>query len=289
MYRRAIVNFCGSIFLEKFSITMIKSSEIALKVLYSYFSIADAAFVCCNLVAKERKVLGSIAIGKVVDKGVAVEDINEGSRAIAFLINSPQYTRSLGGIQDLVVVDREYVKVVELKNYSDLELLAIAALSVDRELIEYLKGRDVALVGEDLSILTFAYYATRYSCRVGIVPRHTLRFNLVKGEHISLYNSSKLFDVLILATHEPAIACLAIKNLLKGKEPTVILYPYTQNFLSSICIKDNMVVKSIALGDTEIGVKVFEEHKNIIMSKLKILDLESLPKYPVEPLFIKLG
>lgn len=289
MYRRAVVNFCGDILLEKFSVAMIKSSEVALRVSYSYFSVADIAFTQCNLVARERKALGSIVVGKTVDKGVAVEDINEGSRAIAFLVNSPQYIYSLGGAQDVVVVDREYVKVVELKNFSDLELLVIAALSVNRELIDYLRGRDVVLVGEDLSILTFAYHALRYSCRVGIVPRYTLRLNVIKGEHISLYNSNRSFDVLVLTTYEPAVACLAIKNLLKGIEPIVIMYPYTQHFLGSMCIKDNIVVRSIALGDIEVGMKIFEEHKDIILSKLKVFDLENLPKYTTEPLFVKLS
>lgn len=289
MYRRAVVNFCGELSLERFPVVMIRSSEVVLRTSYSYLSVTDLALVYCNLVAKDRKPLGSIAVGRVVDKGVAVEGISEGSRAVAFLLSSPYYTYSLGGIQDLVVVDRGYVRVAELKNYSDLELTVIATLSIDRELLDYLKGRDVALIGEDLSILTFAYYASKHSCRIGLVPQYTLKLNIVKGEHVSLYNTSRPFDTIVLTTPEPAVACLATKNLLKNKGSTVIAYPYTWGFLGSICIKNDLVIKSIALGDIEVGIRVFEEYKNAVMSKLKVYDLESLPKHPTEPLFVRLS
>lgn len=287
MYRRVVVNFCNSIEIERFYTTIINNNDIAIRTSYSYLSVADIALSNCYLVANQRKSLGSIAIGKVVDKGVNVSGIYEGVRVVVFPINSPQYLETSGGAQDIVVVDQSYAKVVELKSYSDLEVLIIAALSVEGELIEYIKGKDVLLIGNDISLAAFAYYASKYSCRVGIIPKQFPDLGLAKAEHISLYDKSRQFDVVVVATANPVYVRLATRNMLKNRDSMVILYPHTHNLLHGICTKYNVRIRSMAFGDIDIGLKVFESYRDTIMSKIKAFDMNQLPKNITEPLFIK--
>uniref|UniRef100_A0A7C2V9C6 Uncharacterized protein n=1 Tax=Ignisphaera aggregans TaxID=334771 RepID=A0A7C2V9C6_9CREN len=289
MYRRISVNFCGDILVDVFSSFMLRSNEVAIKVSHSYLSVTDVAFSKCSLVASNRKALGSIAIGRVVDRGVSVEDVSEGSRAIGFVLMSPYYTSNLGGAQDIAVIDQYFVREVKMDVYTDLEALLIAGLSVSKDVVDELKGKDVVLIGEDISLLTFAYYAQKYSCKVGIVPRYMfLGAKIVKGEHISLHSVKKTFDVVVLAVSDPAIACLAAKNLSKTKGSMLILYPGTQRFLPSICVdQDDAKIKVMGLGDLDLGIKVFEEYRDLLIQSLRILKPEELPKRLDKPSVIR--
>ncbi|MEM1526164.1 MAG: hypothetical protein QW775_03835 [Ignisphaera sp.] len=289
MYKKATVFFCGDIHIEKFSSVMIKKNEVAIKTSYTYFSTADIAFNSCNLVAKDHKTLGSISVGKIVDVGTEVKDLNEGSKAIAFVVQSPQYIYSLGGAQDVIVVEHNYVKAVKLTEYNDEELLLLAALSIDKEAIDYLKGKDVLLVGNDIAILTFAYYAQKYSCKLGVISKYTINISdVVKGDHVSLYDNSKSFDTIVIASSDPVVVCSSLRNFVKEKGSKVILYPHMHNLLRGRCIKNNEISIKIAnLGNIEVGIEVFKAYRDNLLNQVKIVELEHLPKQVAEPLIVK--
>ncbi|MEM4789278.1 MAG: hypothetical protein QXM55_05565 [Ignisphaera sp.] len=289
MYRKAIVLFCGDINIEKFSSIAIKKNEVAIKTSYTYFSVADIAFNSCNLVAKDRKTLGSITVGKIVDLGVGVKDLSEGSRVIAFIVNSPQYKNTLGGAQDVIVIEHNYVRAVKLVEYSDEELLLLATLSIDKEVIDYLKGKDVLLVGNDISVLSFAHYAQKYSCKLGVISKYTINIsNFVKCDHVSLYDNSKSFDTIVIASPDPVVVCLTIKNFTKEKGSKVIMYPHINNLLRGRCIENNEISIKIAyLGDIEVGIEVFKAYGDKLLNQVKVVKLEHLPKQISEPLIIK--
>lgn len=290
MYRRAIVNFCGAISIDNFDFFMIRSNEVALKSLYSYVSVADVAIANCYIVGDARKPLGSISVGRVIERGVDVEDVHEGSRAIAFPIHSPQFLYTDGALQDVVVTERDLVKVAELEGYNDLEALLIAALSVTKDLIEYIKGRDVILIGNDLSLTTFAFYASRYSSRIGLVPSLSKGLDIDVGEHVSLYKKHREFDTIVIATADPSGLCLAIKNLSKDRGSTLIVYPYIHQILNSICIRSRDIeMKTLRLGDIGIGIEVFEAVKERLIRRVSVVSIDELQKGVSKPLIVKLG
>lgn len=287
MYRRVVVNFCSSVDVERFSTVMVENNDIAVKTSYSYISVTDIALTNCYLVAHQRKVLGSIAVGKVIDRGVNIRDIYEGSKVIVYAIQSPRYLYTLGGAQDVVVIEHENTVVAEPKDYKDLELLIIATLSIKKELIDDIKGKDVLLIGEDISLTSFAYYTSKYSCRIGVVPKCFPYTDIVKGEHISLYNTNRFFDVVVVATSDPLCVCLALKKLAKYENSMAILYPYTYNILGGLCLRNNIRFRTIVFGDISTGIEVFEAYKNLIVNKLNVVNVDRLPKKISKPLLIE--
>lgn len=286
MYRRITTRFCESINTETYHSFIVRENDVAIKTSYSYISVTDIAIAKCNLVADSYKVLGSIAIGKVVDRGVNVNNIYEGHRAIVYPIHSPHYLYTLGGAQDIIVIDQKYAKVVEFNSYNDLEIGIIATLSVDKEFIDYVKGKDIVLIGDDISLIVFAYYASKYSCRIGITSR-SLDVGVAKAEHISLYSTTRLFDVLVIASTDPATLCLAVRNL-ANNNASLLLYPYLQNMISGSCIKDNNIsINVISFGDIDIGLEVFETYRDVLVKRIKVIDIDHIPKSFTVPIFIR--
>jgi hypothetical protein len=290
MYRRIMVPYCGNIHLEKYSSVLVENGEVLVRTSYAYLSVADIALNNCVLVGGERKVLGSIAVGRVVDTGVDVDDIVSGSRVIVFTVNSSNYIDKIGGAQDMLSVRRDIVKIIKLDEYSDRDVLVLATLSIIKDLIDYIKGVDVVLIGEDISILTFAYYAKKYSCRVGVVPKHTIQFlSTVGTEHVSVYSSEKRFDVIILATHDPFLMCFAVKRFTKTKNSVVIMYPHMYRSLAFPCIEGvDITIKTMSFGDFDVGIEVFNAYKDSIQKMIKIMELDSIRTKVKEPLIVKL-
>ncbi|MEM0371542.1 MAG: hypothetical protein QXK54_03995 [Ignisphaera sp.] len=287
MYTRIITRFCNSIHLEKYPVVMIRRNELAIRISYSYLSVSDICIANCFLVASSHKPMGSISIGRVIHRGVDVENIYEGMRVALFPINSPLYLETLGGAQEVAVIDHHYVKSAELRNYNDIETMLIAALSVEGGAVDLVKGKDVLIIGNDISILTFAYYASRYSCRIGIIPKLTINSKVLKGEHVSLHNSDRKFETIIVATPDPMAICLAIKNLATHKA-TIVLYPHLHKLLNGICINNKEVkIITIALGDMQIGAEVFENFKEFLMKEITIVDPEDLTKHISRPLILR--
>jgi hypothetical protein len=289
MYRRLVVTYCGDIYLEKYSSILLKSKEVLIKTSYTYLSVADIALNNCELVAKGRKVLGSIAVGKVIDIGVAVNDVISGSRAVIFAINSVDYLDTFGCAQDLFSVEKDFIKIVKLSEYNDKELLILAILSVDKDILEVLKGGDILLIGEDISILSFAHYAKRYSCRVGIVPQFTLHLlNTIGTEHISIYNSPKNFDVIVLATHDPLLMCLTVKKFAKDRGSKVIVYPHMYKSMAFSCINSsNISIETVGFGDIEVGIEIFDTYRDSISKLFKVFEVNNVPMKNSNPLIVK--
>lgn len=289
MYRKAFSIFCGDVHLGRYSSILLKRNEVLIKTSYAYISVTDIALNNCELIAKNVKTLGSVAVGKVVDVGVDVDDVVPGSRAVVFAINNLHYMDYFGVAQDLVNSEKEYVKVVKLGEYEDKELLIIASLSVDMSILELLKGRDVMLIGEDISIITFAHYAQKYSCRIGIVPRYTIPLlNTVGTEHVSIYNSYKDFDVIVIATHDPLPICLSVKNFAKERGSKVIVYPHMQKNLAITCTKSkDIFIETISLGDIGVGVEVYNAYRSAISRMVKVIDVDNIPAKVKEPLIIR--
>jgi len=266
---------------------MIRRNELAIRISYSYLSVSDICIANCFLVASSHKPMGSISVGRVIHRGVDVENIYEGMRVVLFPINSPRYLETLGGAQEVAVIDHHYVKPAEFKNYSDIETMLIAMLSVESDVVDLVKGKDILIMGNDISLLTFAYYASRYSCRIGTIPKLTINSKVLKGEHVSLHNSDKKFETIVVATPDPTAICLAIKNLAAHKA-TIILYPQLNKLLNGICINNKEIrMATIGLGNMQIGIEIFENFKEFLMKEITIIDHEDLTEHVSRPLILR--
>lgn len=288
MYIRVITRFCNSIVLDRYPVVMIKRNELAVRTSYTYISVTDASILKCAIVASFHKPIGSIAVGQVIHSGVDVNDVHEGMRVALFPINSPYYLDTVGGAQEISVIDRLYVKPIEFKNYNDLEATIISALSVKKDIIDVIKGKEIAVVGNDLSLLPFAYYSSQYSSGLNLVAKYSKELiDMIKGGHISLYNSSKKFDVVVIASSDPMAVCLSVKNLASCRT-TIVLYPYLSKLLNNICIngKDINIV-TMSFGDMKQGIEIYEYFKELIRKEINVIELKDFKGDVDKPLFLK--
>jgi hypothetical protein len=281
LYYRIVVNFCSTPLLQEFRSFIVRLGEVAIQVSYAYMSVADEAYTKCLLVARDSPhPLGTIAIGKVIGVGVGASEFREGDRVIAFTLTG-------GGAQSILSTHVNNAVTFNAREYNYLEALAVACLSIHRELLEVVKGANVLIVGKDLSIIPFAYAAQQYSCRVFTVPKHTLWPDVIKGEHISIYEGEQLFNVIVIASCNPLVISMVLR--LAKDNATVIVHPALRSLvrLSDIGM-GNVMIKLMQFGDMSSGEAVYTKFRDVIMSRIPVLKPQDFVSKPVFPAFVDL-
>ncbi|MEL9939578.1 MAG: hypothetical protein QW632_03350 [Ignisphaera sp.] len=269
MYQRVVVPYCGKPATKKYSGFIIGRNEVAVDISYVYMSVADEALINCMLVAQtSESVLGFAGVGKVIGVGLNVSDVREGDRVIVYADNS-------GVAQSIHIADRRVLIPFNAKGFNDLEALIIAVFSVSKDLVESVKGTNVLIVGKDLSIMPFALESQLNSSKMYTVPSHTLWPDIVKGEHISVYDTSPLYDVAVVATYDPLVLSLILRMAKEGA--TIILHPLLMPLAKFMEFKpsSNISLKSMKFGDISNGIQVYEKLKEIANSRIKPLDIST--------------
>jgi len=281
LYYRIAVNFCDTPIIQSFRGFMARLGEVAVQVSYAYMSIIDEAHAKCLLIAKDSPhVMGTVAVGKVIAVGIGVDRFREGDRVVAFTLTG-------GGAQSILTVSTSNVVVYNAKEFDYLDVLIIATLSVKRKLLDIVKGANVLVVGNDLSIIPFAHVAQQYSLKVFTIPRYTSWSDIVKGEHISIYEDRQLFDVIVIASCDPLVISL-VPRLAKD-DAIMIVHPAVRNLLKfSDFNAKSITIKFIQFGDMVSGESIYTEFKDIIRSKTPLLNPQNFIAKPVFPAFIDL-
>ncbi len=292
MYRRAIVHYCGETIVENYAGLLLRKNEILVEVKYTYMSIADEALTQCSIISRDyKRVLGSIAIGKVLRIGVESYSISEGDRVVVFPILGHAPIEIDGACQDIYNIDSKYALVSSQKAFSDLEMLFIALLSINKKLLDLVKGFNTLIVGNDLSILPFAFYSMLYSSKLAIIPKYTLWPEIIKGEHISIYNGTKKIDVIILASSDPLVNSIVLKSFRDAS--IIIVHPSILSMLkldaSLFSDSSDKYVTTMKFGDIATGMEVFNEFREYLAKRVELLSLNDIPRIIRAPLIIQIS
>jgi len=274
MYRRLVINYCGIPKIEEYRAVMIRKSQILVNITHTLYSIVDDALSRCWIVATGfKRVLGSIGIGKIVEKSFDINDLEIGSRALLFPINHGAPIDIDGAAQEMYTADYDIVRLANMKMYTDVEVLLIGSLSIDRNILDLVRGARTLIVGRDPSILSFIYYASLYSSSISIIPKYTYAISNVKLSHESLFSRDKTFDVVILAIHDQYVIDLVLNNF-GINSSIIILYPSIVNTIGSSLrgLMKNITIVPMRFGDLRIGEEVYNSIKNDL--KINVIDIE---------------
>jgi len=243
---------------------LIAENEVAIKISYAYMSIVDEAITKCMVVSQSAEhVLGFVGVGKIVGVGFGVSNVREGDRVIVYADHN-------GVAETIHTANKDSVIVFNAKEFNDLEALIIATLSVSRHLLDTVKGANVLIVGNDLSIVPFAYVSQLNASKVYIVPSHTLWHDIIKGEHVSIYDEKPICDIVILSTYDPII--LSLVSRIAKKEFTLIIHPGLMSLLKIFGYNlSNVLIKPIRFGDIGSGISIYKELKDSITHRMRLL------------------
>ena len=263
MYLRILVNFCGVPETREYRSFIVRFGEIAIQISYAYMSSVDEAYTKCWIVAQDSQhILGTIGVGKVVAVGVGVDSVREGDRVAAITFSS--------SAQSITTASSSAIHVFNSSNYTDLDLVFIASLSIQRQLLELIKGVHVLIVGKDLSIIPFALAAQQYAAKLYIIPKYTLWPDIVKGEHVSLFEDKPVSDVAVIATYDPAVVS-AIPRLVK-EDATLILHPLIKKVSTlTSSAPSSFNIKTMRFGDLAVGEAMYEKLKDVIVSRVPVV------------------
>ncbi len=274
MYRRLVINYCGTPKIEEYRAVMIRKSQVLINVTHTLYSIADDALSRCWIVASDfKRALGSIGIGKIIEKSFDINNLEIGSRVLLFPINRGAPIDIDGAAQEMYTADYDIVKLANMKIYTDVEILLIGSLSIDKNILDLLRGVRTLIVGKDPSILSFIYYASLYSSNISIIPKYTYAINNVKLSHESLFSRDKTFDVVVLAIHDQYVIDLVLNNF-GVNSSIIILYPSIISTIGSSLrgLIKNITIVPMRFGDLRIGEEVYNNIKNNL--KINIIDIE---------------
>ena len=275
MYKRLVSIFCGQPKLLDYYMNPIRKGEVLIKIFGVYFSFIDRGIALCKLVSKDSlRVLGTAGMGKVVGVGISVDPLLEGK----IVITSPICKCLIpieqdGPAQTYYAISEECIAIVPQQYHDDPLAVVLSPLSIARELLEELKGAEVLLVGEDLSLLTFATYAQKYSSRILIIPKHTMWSDIIKGDHISLFDNTRKCDVIVIASDDPYVIELTIT---KARElSTIIMHPATA-YLTNMRILAtgrSLKIKTMLFGDLSVGIDIYETYRSLLFERLGVKPL----------------
>lgn len=291
MYRRAVVHYCGDVIVENYSGVLLKRNEVLVEVGYVYMSIADEALTHCFTVSRSSKaVLGSIAVGRVLRTGVEFHGVSEGDRVIVFPIMGLAPIEIDGACQSVYGIDAKYILESSQKAFSDLEMLYIAILSIHRKQLDLVKGVNTLIIGNDLSLLPFAHYSTMYASRLAIIPRYTLWPEIIKGEHVSMYNNDRRFDVVVLASSDPLASNVILKRFQEAS--TLIIHPslsFTLRFSGVSPLNSDKHIIPMKFGDIALGIEIYNEFREHITKRVRVVGMDDVPKTVKSPLVVQIS
>ncbi len=272
MYKQIVTTFCGEPHVSECYAPPVERGQVVVRVDYVYFSTVDRALASCALVTdSSMRVLGTSGSGRVIDTGIDADSTLEGKYvATNPLCGSIAPIERDGAAQELYPVDQRCIHVLP-PNFANDPLAPLAPLlSASRRQLEELYAREVLVVGQEIALLPFALYARRNSSRLWIVAKHTLWPDIVRGDHVSLYDMKRRVDVVVIAEPDPSAAWLALSMLREGG--IAILYPSTSitPTLLHLLSAKRIRIEILELGDIEAGLRLLEELRQVLEQRVRL-------------------
>ncbi len=273
MYKQIVTAFCG----EPHTLTCyappVERGHIVARIDYVYFSTIDYALTSCTLVTdSSMRVLGTSGSGRVVDTGVDADPTLEGKYvATNPFCGSVAPIERDGAAQELYPVDQRCVHVLPPSFANDPLAPLAPLLSASRRQLEELYAREVLIIGQEIALLPFALYAHKNASRLWIVAKHTLWPDIVRGDHVSLYDMERRVDVIVIAEPDPSTTWLALSMLREGG--LAIIYPstpITPTLLHLLSAK-RIRIEILELGHIENGLRLLEELRQVLEQRVRLV------------------
>ena len=276
MYRQMVSTFCGKPYIATYYTPAVERGQVVVSVEYTYFSTIDYAIArCCLVTESSMRVLGTSGSGRVVDTGIDADPTLEGK----YVVTNPMCgavapLQRDGAAQDLYPVDQGCIHILPPTMVGDPLAPLVPILSASPRQLEELYGREVLVVGREIALLPYALYARRNASRLWIVAKHTLWPDIVGGEHLSIYDTNRRVDVVVIAEPSPAIAWLALSMVREGG--LAIVYPSTPITVSLLHIASarRIRIELIELSNVVEGLRLLNELRNTLANRVKLVAFE---------------
>ncbi len=272
LYKRLVTRFCGCIELQESSEILIEQGNVLIKTFAVLFTFVDRAVLHCRALCTTLSgTLGTSAMGRVLARGIGVDEPIEG-RMVVVDPTCPglRPIESDGCASELLIVPRNCIEFVPPARGRDPLTLLAKNLSVDRGVLELLEGVDLLVVGEDLSLITVAMHGARNAARMCTVPKHVLWPDVVVGEHVSLLDSSRKFDVVYVATSDPYVARLAVAKLREGGK--LIVHPLTKRLLWLDAFPSKIDIVELRYGALREGLKILDNLRGLLAKRVALFN-----------------
>ncbi len=270
MYKQVYTRFCGDYSIREYIPRPVGSRDILLEVWAFATTFIDYSVKCCNLIVSGDRGLGSTCIGRIVEQGVLVDEQFIGSIAVLKpSIDSIPVIDFDGCATELVTISINNIEIVPQHYCRNLYAMFAPLLSIPKKYMELLKGRDVLILGFDISTILFSYYASKNSSRVYTFSKYVLwpkyfRFHYVSPTNIDLI---KKIDVVVTLGSSPIMIEFALRFL--RDRGIVIAHPIdVKHFI--IDRPRDLKLYTLRYSDLSIGLKNLELFRNIIESEVKV-------------------
>ncbi len=271
MYKQIVTTFCGEPYVLTCYAPPVERGQVIVRIDYVYFSTIDRALTSCALVTdSSMRVLGTSGSGRVIDTGVDADPTLEGKYvATNPLCSSVAPIERDGAAQELYPVDQRCIHALPPSFANDPLAPLAPLLSASHRQLEELYAQEVLIVGREFALLPFALYARKNSSRLWIVAKHILWPDIVRGDHVSLYDVERKVDVVVIAEPDPSTAWLALSMLREGG--LTIIYPSTPitPTLLHILSAKRIRVELLELEHIENGLKLLEELRQVLEQRIR--------------------
>jgi len=233
--------YCGPPQIEYSDAYFMRRGYVYVDVSTVYMSVGDKAVALCRSVYPGKYVYGMAIRGVVLDVGVGVDKSIIGRTVVGM-------SGCVYGCCGLMLgeVEVQYVWELPKELRDDAYAVALGPLSVAEEVLRIVDGANILLIGEDISLLSFWWRAQQKSARISVATKFTPIYRSMKADHVSLFDSEKKYDVVVVASSNPLAVNLALRALKDCG--TLIIHPSIKDMLlytSSECVE----VKLMKFGD----------------------------------------
>jgi len=254
--------YCGPPQIEYSNAYIMRRGYVFVDVSTVYISVGDKAVALCRSVYPGKYVYGMAIRGVVLDVGVGVDKSIVG-RAVVGISGC---TYGCCGLM-LGEVEARYVWELPKELRDDAYVVALGPLSITEEVLRIVDGANVLLIGEDISLLSFWWRAQQKSARISVATKFTPIYKSMKADHVSLLDSEKKYDVVVVASSNPLAVNLAPRALKDCG--TLVLHPSIKDMLlyaPSGCVE----VKLMKFGDFASAYRLYTNIEDSIKDVLKL-------------------
>jgi len=262
LHTSVVTWYCGPPEIEYSDAYIMRRGYVYVDVSAVYMSVGDRAVALCRRVYPGKYIYGMAVRGVVLDVGVGVDRSIIGRAVVG--ISGCTY-----GCCGLMMgeVEAQYVWELPRELRDDVYAVALGPLSVAEEVLRIVDGANVLLIGEDISLLPFWWRAQQKSARISVATKFTPIYKSMKADHVSLLDSEKKYDVVVVASSNPLAINLASRALKDCG--TLVMHPSIKDMLlytSSGCVE----VKLVKFGDFASAYRIYTNIESSVKDVLKI-------------------
>ena len=278
LYKQIVCTYCGEPRLSK-GVSLVEKDHVLIKVFYVLFTEVDRAITKCILItSSNRRVLGSIAVGRVIDVGPEADSHLHDKLVITlpFCCNALIPIDMDGPAQEFYSISSKCVNVVPRTLLDDPLSPITRIFSIDEELLDIIRGREVLLLGDSLAIAAFYSYSIREASLVATVRLTTPTIFAPSAEQISI-DSGRKFDVVVALGLDYTLCYLVRKFC--GDRCYIITYPYLSKLLR-LEVDRSCRINILRFNNLSLGLSLLNSLRHVIEKSVKLY-YDLIPEAPI--------